>query len=379
LGIIWNRMPEVYPILGQQIVPQEAAIRNLYVHVPFCTHICPYCSFYKIRNLTASMSPFLPALEQEIEFICEHLPIEPETVFFGGGTPSALSVSQLEALSRFWPWKSVNEFTIEANPMTISERKAECLRELGVNRISLGVQAFDEQSLQLLGRTHRAPDVRKTVRRLRASGFENISIDLMFALPGQSVATWKDSLEHALALEPEHVSLYELTYEEDTEFLKRLESGDLKQEATGQEMHEWAIETLAAHGFSHYEVSNFALPGREARHNQACWAGEDYVGLGPSACSTVGLHRWKTVPDIHAYGNDPLVREWEHLDSALQQQERIMLGLRTSSGIDKDWIHGKDDFLAELEKQGLLEKSQHRIILNSRGRLVADSITEELI
>jgi len=204
------------------------------------------------------MAPFLPALEREIQFVCEHLPLELETVFFGGGTPSALSVSQLETMSSFWPWKHVPEFTLEANPMTISARKAEKLQELGVNRISLGVQAFDESSLKTLGRTHRAPDVVSTVQRLRQSGFQNINIDLMFALPGQSLETWQASLQQTLELEPEHISLYELTYEEDTEFLERLETGKLKIESTGRVMHEWAIETLESYGFEHYEVSNFA-------------------------------------------------------------------------------------------------------------------------
>ncbi len=377
--MIFRPMPDSIHILGQKIIPQQDTIKHLYLHVPFCTHICPYCSFYKTRNLTGTMAPFLPALQRELEFVCEHFPLQVETVFLGGGTPSALSVSQFDELSRFWPWKSVAEFTLEANPMTISERKAERLLELGVNRISLGVQAFDEKSLKLLGRTHRAADVEKTVHRLRQSGFKNINIDLMFALPGQAMDVWQQSLMQALALEPDHISLYELTYEEDTEFLERLEAGELKPESTGQQMHEWAITTLAAHGFDHYEVSNFARAGKEAKHNQACWAGEDYIGLGPSACSTVGQHRWKTVPDIHAYGQDPLQREWEMLDAATQQKERVMLGLRTDTGIRREWIVGKESILEELQKQSLLQLKQDRIILTSRGRMVADSITEELI
>ncbi|MEM6886400.1 MAG: radical SAM family heme chaperone HemW, partial [Verrucomicrobiota bacterium] len=271
------------------------------------------------------------------------------------------------------------EFTLEANPLTISARKAERLQELGVNRISLGVQAFDEHSLKLLGRTHRAPDVVKTVRRLRESGFENINIDLMFALPGQSMETWQASLQQALELEPEHISLYELTYEEDTEFLERLQAGELMLESTGRAMHEWAIATLELSGFEHYEVSNFAKPGRQARHNQACWQGEDYLGLGPSACSTIGRHRWKTVADIHRYGKDPLEREWEVLDPETQRKEKVMLGLRTNQGVPAEWIAGQDELLEDLEKQSLLQRNQNRIILTTRGRMVADTITGELI
>lgn len=325
------------------------------------------------------MAAFLPALEQEIHFVEQSFCIEPQTVFWGGGTPSALSIKHLTAIEQFWPWKKVPEFTLEANPMTISSRKAEVLQQLGVNRISLGVQAFDEASLQLLGRTHRAQEVAKTVQRLRRSGFANINIDLMFALPGQSMGTWKSSVQQALELEPDHISLYELTYEEDTEFLERLHAGKLMRETTGAEMHRWAIEELTQYGFIHYEVSNFAKPGKEAQHNQACWAGEDYLGLGPSACSTVGHHRWKTVADIGAYAEDPLSREWELLDPEIRQQEKLMLGLRTNRGIDRTWVRGKDDFLSELEKQSLLQNRHDRIILTSRGLLVADTITEELL
>jgi len=325
------------------------------------------------------MAPFLPALKREIEFVVEHLPVEPKTVFFGGGTPSALSLSQLDLLNQFWPWKGTAEFTLEANPMTISESKAEMLQKLGLNRISLGVQAFDEASLKLLGRTHRAADVIQTVQRLRQSGFRNINIDLMFALPGQSVETWQASVQQALELEPEHISLYELTYEEDTEFLERLEAGDLKLESTGRVMHEWAIETLTKYGFLHYEVSNFAMPGREAEHNQACWRGEDYLGLGPSACSTIGRHRWKTVPDIHRYGENPLEREWEILDLATQHKEKVMLGLRTNQGVPRAWIEGREELLNDLEQQHFLQRTQNRIVLTSRGRLIADTITGELL
>ncbi|MEM1158656.1 MAG: radical SAM family heme chaperone HemW [Verrucomicrobiota bacterium] len=378
-GMLMVGMPESIHISGQKIIPQADIIRNIYVHVPFCTHICPYCSFYKTRNLTHSMAPFLPALEREVEAIREYLPVLPETIFFGGGTPTALSVSQLTEMGRFWPWKEVMEFTMEANPMTVSSRKAETLQELGVNRISLGVQAFDETSLQLLGRTHRAPDVVKTFRRLRQYGFNNINIDLMFALPGQSMQTWQSSLQQALELEPDHISLYELTYEEDTEFLEKLQAGLLQEESTGQEMHEWAIELLHSNEFVNYEVSNFARTGKEARHNLACWAGEDYIGLGPSACSTVGRHRWKTVADIHRYGNNPLEREWEIMDESTRRQEKIMLGLRTNRGIPGEWIQDREQLVENLEQDRFLRRDQDRIVLTSRGLLVADSITEELL
>lgn len=354
-------------------------IRHVYVHVPFCTHICPYCAFYKTRNLTADMSGFLNALRSELEDALEQYEIEPRTVFFGGGTPSALSVSQFRELASFWPWTEVEEFTLEANPMTISPKKAGILRDLGVNRISLGVQAFDEASLKLLGRTHSAEDVLGSFGRLRDAGFDNINIDLMSALPGQPVDVWMEGLEQALALGPEHLSLYELTYEEDTEFLSRLEAGELKAETSGEEIHRRAIELLTSRGYRHYEVSNFALPGREARHNQACWRGEDYIGFGPGATSTVAGRRWKTVPDIALYKENPQQREFEALDAPTRQRERILLGLRTDEGIPAAWIKRKDDWLERLENEGLLFRAGERIVLTARGLMLADAITGELI
>lgn len=354
-------------------------IRHVYVHIPFCTHICPYCAFYKTRNLTADMKGFLSALGREVSDAVRHYSIQPQTVFFGGGTPSALSVGQCEKLMSFWPWERVEEFTFEANPMTISTAKAGLLTELGVNRISLGVQAFDSPTLTKLGRTHSAEDVKRSFRRLRDCGFGNINIDLMFSVPGQSPDIFMKGLEEALALEPDHLSLYELTYEEDTEFLRRLESGELSLETTGEVIHRRAIERLADAGFRHYEVSNFARPGREAKHNQAYWAGEDYIGFGPSATSTVGNRRWKNVAEISRYKENPLERSADVLDESARFRERMFLGLRTDRGISSDWVQGKDAFLHQLENEGLLRRKEGRIVLTSRGLMVADAIAGELI
>jgi len=354
-------------------------IRHVYVHIPFCTHICPYCAFYKTRNLTADMNGFLPALAREMEDACEHFTIQPRTVFFGGGTPSALSLGQFKELLSFWPWTGVEEFTLEANPMTISPAKARLLCDLGVNRISLGVQAFDGPTLKKLGRTHSSEEVKRSFQRLRDSGFENINIDLMFAVPGQSPDAFMAGLEEALALEPDHFSLYELTYEEDTEFLERLEAGELSIETTGEEIHRRAIERLADAGFRHYEVSNFARPGREARHNQACWRGEDYIGFGPSATSTVEKRRWKNVADISRYKQNPLERIPDELDEAARHRERVFLGLRTDQGIPADWVSGRDGFLNQLSNEGLLHERENRIVLSSRGLMLADAIAGELI
>ncbi|NJK92191.1 MAG: radical SAM family heme chaperone HemW [Blastochloris sp.] len=360
-------------------------IRHLYVHVPFCTHICPYCAFYKMRNTLPEMKSFLPALKQELAWAQKQFDLQLETVFFGGGTPSALSVSQLEFLFEGWSLQEVAEVTMEANPMTISTDKAKLLKDLGFNRVSLGVQAFDEASLRLLGRTHDAAQVEKSMGLLREAGFENINVDLMFALPGQSLEQWQGSLRAALALSPEHISAYNLNYEEDTAFFERLESGllriDPEQERT---FYLWADECLTEAGFEHYEISNYARPGWAARHNQAIWDGADYLGLGPSACSTLGSLRWKNTPDLGRYaevleetGEPP--RELEPLSAEMRQRERILLSLRTQRGCDVAGLGGREAQIEQLVMEGLVEREPGRIRLTRQGQLVADTVTEYLL
>jgi len=358
-------------------------VRHLYVHVPFCTHICPYCAFHKERNLTPAMNAFLPAFQREVAWATAHFALHPETIFFGGGTPTALSVSQLESLFSAWPFPHPREFTFEANPLTLSPRKAAVLRAAGVNRISLGVQAFDDESLRLLGRTHRREGIHASLRALRAAGFANINIDLMFSLPGQTPAAWEATLREAIALQPDHISTYNLTYEEDTEFLQRFQRGEFHQEeSANRRMAEAAMTLLEDAGFLQYEISNFARPGFECLHNAAIWQGADYLGLGPSACSTVDGIRWKNLPHTSAYadalmntGTPP--RELEPLTPAQRRQESILLGLRTSQGIPAAWAAGTPS-IRDLIEEGLLESSAGRYRLTRAGRLVADSITELL-
>ena len=360
-------------------------IRHLYVHVPFCTHICPYCAFYKTRNLSAEMRDFVPSLLAELKWARENFDLQPETIFFGGGTPTALSVSQLETLFADWPWRAVREFTFEANPLTISPRKAKTLRLAGVNRISLGAQAFDEPSLKILGRTHNADDVRKTVEILRTAGFGNVNLDLMFALPGQTFAQWQSSLLAAVELQPEHISAYNLNYEEDTEFFNKLKAGVWRVEETQEkDFFSYAGEFLAQHGFGHYEISNYARAGFESIHNQAYWLGADYLGLGPGACSTVGWQRWKTVANNQLYTStlmakgEPL-REIEPLTADTKRAEKILLGLRTRDGVATSLLAERRDVLTNLEREGLITVLSDRAALTTKGKLVADSVTELLI
>lgn len=363
---------------------RSAPPAHLYLHVPFCTHICPYCAFAKEKNLLPAMQAFLPALKREIAWAQREFTPAPRTVFWGGGTPTALSVAQLEDLFAAWPWWGAEEFTVEANPLTISPRKAAVLRAAGVNRISLGVQAFDDDALALLGRTHRRADIAATVAVLRNAGFDNLNIDLMFSLPGQTLEQWTSTLHEALALRPDHISTYNLTYEEDTEFLRRFKRGEFRQEeATNRALAEAAMDLLESAGYVQYEISNFARPGFESAHNRAIWQGNDYLGLGPSAVSTVGEQRWKNDPQTLVYaqalattGEPP--RQFEPLDETLRRQERTILALRTRDGLEAGPWRAHPT-VPDLVAEGLLEEADGRLRLTRSGKLVADSVTELLI
>ncbi len=278
-------------------------IRHLYVHTPFCAKVCPYCAFHVHLGGAAVQREFVAALRREWRLAREEFPLALETVYFGGGTPSILSAELFTELAAELPEeKSWTEFTLEANPATVTPEKAAAWRAAGVNRISLGAQSFDPEMLRLLGRQHGPEEIAPTCALLREHGFSNLNIDLIFALPGQTEAAWETTIQAALACRPDHVSAYALTYEEDTPFFEKLRRGEWRQdEAREIAMFERTRELLGAAGLVDYEISNFARPGCESRHNLAYWRGADYLGLGPSACSTIGARRWKNVPDTTAY------------------------------------------------------------------------------
>ena len=282
-------------------------------------------------------------------------------------------------------FSSLKEWTVEANPATVSEKKAATLKALGVTRISLGVQSWDNEVLKTLGRNHDDSAAEKTFRILRAAGFENISVDLMFGTPGQTMETWRKTLERTIALEPEHVSAYCLTYEQDTEYFRRLGSGEFREntelEAT---MFECAMETLAGAGFEHYEISNYAKPGRRSQHNMACWRGNDYLGIGPSSFSTAGLNRWQNLPDITAYNNRMLtgksvVGTTETLEPATRQGELAAFGIRCIDGLPLENVARWMESVRELEAAGLLFIEADRVRLTTRGKLLADTVAEAFV
>jgi len=355
-------------------------IRHLYVHTPFCAKICPYCAFYVHQGGVAQQREFVAALRSEWRRAKEEFPLALNTIYFGGGTPSILGAELFVELAEELPReRSWSEFTLEVNPATVTDEKAAAWRAAGVNRISLGAQSFDAEMLKILGRQHAPGDIAETCALLRGHGFENINIDLMFALPGQRESMWEETLQAALACEPNHISAYGLTYEEDTPFFEKLSKGEYRQdEAREIVMFERTREVLGAAGLVDYEVSNFARPGFESQHNLGYWRGEDYLGLGPSACSTIGTKRWKNLPDTRAYAEriaqgESIREEVEEIDAPTRVRERIMFGLRMREGVARELFSDVAQ-LRKLEIDGLALEEKGRVRLTLRGQLVADCI-----
>src|SRR5258705_638912 len=360
-------------------------IRHLYVHFPFCARICPYCAFYKTRGNATEVARFCEAIVSEARLVAKKFPLTVETIFFGGGTPTALSTVQLKnLLERFreiFELSALREWCIEANPGRVSVRKAVALRESGISRISLGVQSWDNQLLKLLGREHNAAQAEEAVHIFRSAGFSNISVDLMFALPGQTERQWRDSLQKTIALQPEHISSYCLTYEEDTEFLARFQRGEFAvNDETEAHFLELAMTTLETAGYEQYEISNYARRGFRSEHNRAYWRGADYIGIGPSAFSTRGLERRHNVANHNEYArrlfaNESPVASIEKLTPVMKRTEHIALGLRTREGIVADAIDQSQ--AEELISDGLLARNESRVFLTRVGRLLAASVAAE--
>jgi len=320
---------------------------------------------------------------------CRALRVCPSTVYFGGGTPTALNIAQLEMLLRGFRERldlsQLLEWTIEANPGSVSARKADVLKKFGVNRISLGVQSWDEELLKLLGREHNAQQAEESFRILRHAGFTNINVDLMFGLPGQTVDRWRATLERTIALQPEHVSTYCLTYEEDTDFFLRHARGEFRQDTDADaEFFEMTMAILEDAGYQHYEISNYASPGFESVHNRAYWLGKDYLGIGPSAVSTIGMQRWQNVCDYRVYIDRILCGasargSSEALTEEMKRTERIALRLRTREGISASDLKGFGQDIEQLITLKLLRKSNDHFLLTRKGKTLADSVTEAFL
>lgn len=377
---------------GRCWMPEQAfsasirRVKHLYVHIPFCHRICPYCSFHKHTPGGTDMTAFVDALLRE----AEKQPLRPQTIFFGGGTPTMLSDVHLERLLRGLKERvdmsEVVEFTMEANPRTVTASKAAIMREMNVTRVSLGIQAWDDETLKTLGRDHARADAEATWQVLKEAGFPSLNLDLMFSIPGQSVETWRQTLEHSISLLPDHISAYNLNYEEDTDFFRRLKAGEYREdEGRDAEFFNLAIDTLEGGGFEHYEISNYAKPGHRSVHNEAYWLGEDYLGIGPGAFSTVGGRRWNNVKDTQRYmamtlaGEETAV-DVEELTAEQRRTERFGLELRTARGLPLELVHAESRKMLEmLREQGLLSYDAGHVRLTRVGKPLVDPIAVALM
>jgi len=369
--------------------PTTEVVPHLYVHIPFCARICPYCAFYKERADSSQTQRFCEALLRELDEQQARLTVAPETIFIGGGTPTALATAQLQHLLGGFrdrlDLSALREWTVEANPGSVSPRKAALLRSLGVNRISLGVQSWDDELLTLLGREHNAAQAEDSFQILRDAGFTNVNIDLMFGLPGQTLAMWQATLGKTIALGPEHISTYCLTYEEDTEFFARQARGEFREDPDSDARFlESAMEMLENAGFEHYEISNYARGGYASAHNRGYWAGEDYLGIGPSAFSTVGFERYQNISDYRDYANRVLagttaVSSTEILTAQMKRAERIALSLRTGRGVASAELTSWPEERREFEDLGLLKEKDGNLVLTRQGKLLADSVAAAFV
>jgi oxygen-independent coproporphyrinogen III oxidase len=368
---------------------------GLYVHVPFCSTTCDFCAFYQTAPRAADMASFLGGIEAEAGLVTWDAPVS--TVFWGGGTPGLLSPRQLAALAaavRARAGAAVCEWSVEMAPASATEARLRVLRESGVTRISLGVQSFRPDRLEALGRRHTRAQALRAYERIRAAGFPSVNLDLMFALPGQDEAGWAADLDQAVALAPDHISTYCLTFEEDTALWLRLSGGRQKLDPEREaRFYEAAWDRLGEAGYSQYEISNYARPGHACLHNLNTWRMGEWVGLGPSAASQHRGWRGANVADLGRWrrGVDEGGRMTEdrvELTPGLIAEDALIFGLRMNAGVDLgEWqsripggpweaLRGRLGLLAE---EGLVAWDGRRAALTRRGRLLADSVGSELI
>jgi oxygen-independent coproporphyrinogen III oxidase len=366
-------------------------VRHLYVHLPFCGHRCGYCDFVTVVGRRGQHERYVEALVAELELERGLLGARLETVFLGGGTPTFTEPAALRRLLRGLP--EADEVTVEANPETVTAELAALLREQGVTRVSLGAQSFHPDLLATLERHAGPDDVRRAFYDLRDAGFDNISLDLIYGIPGQSPSALEADIDEALALRPEHLSCYELEAKPGTRFT-HAHGAELARQAKAMEGYfEAVVGRLTAGGYRWYETANFCrradvAGGRDlrSRHNLAYWLGRDYLGIGIGAVSTVAGRRWRNTPRLPAYlealeGGAPPPREVEALDADVRGRERVMLGLRLDEPFQ---LNGHDSLVdgravERLSRLGLLTRGRDEIALTHRGRLLGGGVTAELL
>ncbi len=373
-----------------------AAPRAAYIHVPFCRHRCGYCNFTLVAGRDDLIGDYLRAIELELERLAG--PRQVDTLYFGGGTPTHLGPEELKRLAetvlRWHPLADGYEWTVEANPADVDQPMVETLASLGVTRLSLGGQSFRLEKLRLLERDHDSSAIERAFRLARAAGMQ-IALDLIFAAPGETLHQWSDDLEAALALAPDHVSTYGLTFERGTVYWGRRRRGLLSEvdENLQREMYSLAIGRLTAGGFEHYEVSNFARPGRRSRHNETYWSGDGYFAAGPGAARYVdGLresnHRSTTTYLQRVLAGESPVAEREKLSAEARARELLVFGLRRIEGVSRRDFGERaaieiDELVASPLRKfvdlGLLADDGERVRLTREGLFVSDAIWPEIL
>ena len=367
----------------------------IYIHVPFCARKCAYCDFASFAGREDAWQDYFAALRAEMDAWADRLrAYEARSVFFGGGTPSLVPAEYiqdaLDHLRRLLPISADCEITLEANPGTLTADKLAAYRRAGVNRLSIGVQSFDAELLRNLGRIHTPEQAVDAVRMAAEAGFTNLSIDLMYALPGQSMAQWSETLARAVALPIKHISAYSLIVEPGTEMEKRVASGEavLPDDDLVNEMQRMAVQRLAEQGFARYEISNVAAPGHESRHNLTYWQDGDYLGLGSAAHSLVENERFSNPPELARYLAGERMCERTERSLRDHREEVLMLSTRTLRGLDlarwqaefgEDFVQGHARQLRKLESYGLIEIEGGFLRLTPVGLELQDSVVLELM
>lgn len=369
----------------------------LYIHIPFCAKKCNYCDFNSMVSESRVVDRYLHALSKELDTLGSQYTFT--TIYIGGGTPSLLSKIQLERLLRsvirYNPTSQTQEYTVEANPGMLTIDKVRLLKEYAVNRVSLGIQSFQDRQLQFLGRIHSSDDARNAFTLLRNAGFKNINIDLIFGCPEQTLNDWKKDLEIAIALNPEHISTYALTYEEETPLTRDLKNEVIRKldEYTELEMYKTAIEYLTLNGYNHYEISNFAKGGYECSHNYVYWRNTSYMGVGAGAHSFIDGMRMSNEKDVFRYihgmhENKDVKSFRECLPQDHFVSETVIMALRLRQGITNTDFYERfgsaiqdqfGDTISILRKAGLVSYDDERLKLTEKGLFVADTVMAEFI
>lgn len=371
---------------------------GIYIHIPFCKQRCSYCAFYS-STLYNIKEEYTNAVCKELLQRKDYTNAEKiKTIYFGGGTPSTLPIELLQRIcntiySNYNVCKDA-EITIECNPDDLTPDFLAELKALPFNRISMGIQSFDDALLKRLGRRHNAEKTRMAVQNARIAGYNNISIDLIFALPGSTIDSWLNDLENAIAIKPDHLSAYNLMYEEGTPLHRALEKGDFSElsEEENIEQFRMLITKMKEAGYRHYEISNFAIPGKESRHNSSYWNDTSYIGCGAAAHSYNGTSREWNIADVKEYikGIESGERNYEieHLSEEERYNDTILTRLRTAEGIPLEWM--KEKFSAKLNdymrkaanKQityGNLKEENGSLSLTEKGIFISDAVIRELI